>query len=247
MSWLILVRSEARKITTTKLHWAFLVIMMAISAATGIAIAVGTDTDGTKGFIATAEDQRSLLAFGANAMIIAGLFGAIATARDYDHKTIVPMFLLSPNRTAAVSAQLVAVLVAGGLLGVAGEGLTLLAALIALPVTDFDFLMPAGAVAQVTGAAALGGAMGAALGSGVGSLLRNSAAAATATVLLLVIAPPLIVQLSSDERWVPSTLLNAISGVLTEPGVGLSFGVLAIWGLAPVIGALFFVRRRDVV
>ena len=242
----MLIRSEARKITTTKLHWAFILMMMAISAATGIAIAVGTDTDGTKGFIATAEDQRSLLAFGANAMIIAGLFGAIATARDYDHKTIVPTFLLSPNRTAAVSAQLVAVLVAGALIGLAGEGLTLLAALIALPTTDFEFLMSTSAVAQVVGAAALGGAAGATLGSGVGTLLRNSAAAATATVLLLVIAPPLIVQLFSDDRWVPSTLLNAISGVIVDPGIWFSFGILAIWGLAPAIGAFFLVRRRDV-
>lgn len=244
--WIRMVCSELRKISTTKLHLAFILIMMLISAATGTAIVVGTDADGSKGFISTAEDQRSLLAFGANAVIIAGLFGAIAAARDYDHKTVVPTFLISPKRHVALLAQLTAVFLAGGLLGLVGEGLTLVSALIALPVADYDFMMSFGAVMQVAGAAALGGAAGAVLGAGVGSLLRNSAAAATVAVLLLVIAPPLMVQLLNDDRWIPGTLLNSISGVLDSPEVLSAVGVLAIWSMIPAAAAFYFVRKRDI-
>ena len=35
MAWLRMTRSELRKITTTKLHWSFVLVMMAVSAATG--------------------------------------------------------------------------------------------------------------------------------------------------------------------------------------------------------------------
>lgn len=42
-------------------------------------------------FVSTAADQRSLMAFAANALMIAGLFGAIAVAREYGNGTVVPM------------------------------------------------------------------------------------------------------------------------------------------------------------
>lgn len=41
----------------------------------------GTDFDGSKTFISTVADQRSMVAFAANAAVIAGLFGAIAIGR----------------------------------------------------------------------------------------------------------------------------------------------------------------------
>jgi ABC-2 type transport system permease protein len=246
-TWIRLVRSELRKISTTRLHWGFVAILMAISAATGTAIAMGTDADGTKGFIATADDQRSLLAFGANAMIIAGLFGAIAAARDFDHHTVVPMFLLSPKRHVAMLAQFVAISLAGGLLGLTGEALTMLAALVALPVVDMDFLMSFDAVIVVSAASILGGAAGAALGAGVGSLLRNSAFAVTAAVVLLIIAPPLMAQLLSDASWAPATLLGVISGVEEEPGISAALAVLAAWVVTPPAIAVFLARRRDVI
>lgn len=246
-TWIRLIRAEIRKITTTKLHWGFIAMLMAISAATGTAIAIGTDADGSKGFLATADDQRSLLAFGANALIITGLFGAIASARDFDHHTVVPMFLLSPKRHVAMLAQYAAIFLAGGLLGLIGESLTMVAALVALPVAEADFLMPSDAVIAVFVASVLGGAAGAILGAGVGSLLRSSAIAVTAAVLLLVIAPPLMVQLLNDASWVPSTLLGVISGVYEEPSISAALAVLAAWAITPAAIAIVLSRRRDVI
>lgn len=247
MMWLRLIRSELRKISTTKMPWIFLAVLIVISAATATAIIFGTDADGTKGFIATAEDQRSLLAFGANAMMIAGLFGAIAAAREYDHLTIVPTFLTTPQRYRAMLAKFIAVFVAGGLLGLAGGLLTLLAGTLALPVVDFELLLSAGAVAQVLAASMLAGAVGAVLGAGAGAVVRNSAGAVTAAVLLLIIAPPLVVQFFNNANWVPSTLANAIAGVGEGPGLPAAFVILAAWGLIPAAIALVLVQKRDVV
>lgn len=245
--WIRLVRSELHKISSTKLHWGFVAILIAISAATGMAIAFGTDADGSKAFIETSSDQRSLLAFGANAVIISGLFGAIAAARDFDHHTVVHMFLLSPKRHVVMLAQFVAIAVAGALLGLAGEALTLFAALVALPVVEVSFLMSIGAVVTVLAASALGGGAGALLGAGVGSLLRNSAFAVTAVVILLVIAPPLFVQLLNDASWIPGTLLAVVAGVEEEPGIAAAFAALATWVVIPPVAAIALARRRDVI
>ena len=62
-----LVRAELRKLTTTKMPLAFLLVLIALSTTTAIAVIFGTDADGSKTFISTADDQRSLMAFAANA------------------------------------------------------------------------------------------------------------------------------------------------------------------------------------
>jgi hypothetical protein len=61
-----------------------LVLLACLDAAV---VAFGTDLNGSKAFVATAADQQSLMAFAFNAMIGTSLFGAIAVARQYGHKT----------------------------------------------------------------------------------------------------------------------------------------------------------------
>lgn len=153
MTWLRLVRAELRKLTSTKMPWAFLAVLAVISATTASAVIWGTDMDGSKAFIATAADQQSLMAFAANAFIIAGLFGAIAVAREYGYGTVVPTFLAVPRRHRAVTAQFTAVLAGGALLGLVGAALTVVAVAAALPATDYSFMVSAGGVTRVLAAA----------------------------------------------------------------------------------------------
>ena len=94
MTWLRLVRAEIRKLTTTKLPWGFLTVLVVIAGIDAAVVVFGTDMDGTKGFIATAADQQSLMAFAFNAMLGTAFFGAIAVAREYGHNTVVPTFLI---------------------------------------------------------------------------------------------------------------------------------------------------------
>lgn len=248
MSWPRIVRSELRKLTTTRMPWAFLAVLLVVSVTTGIAVVFGTDADGTKGFIATVEDQRSLMAFAANAMMIATLFGAIAVAREYGHGTVVPTFLISPRRRRTFSAQLTASLVAGAAVGLVGAGLTILAGAISIAVIDREFLLSAGDVMRLLAASAFAGAMGAILGAGVGATVRNTGGAVTAAVLLLLILPPVVVQLSADAAsWVPNTLAFVVSGVGSEPELPAALLTLAVWGLLPAAVGLVVVQKRDVV
>jgi ABC-2 type transport system permease protein len=248
MTWLRLVRGELRKITTTRLLWGFLAVLALIALLNASLIVFATDADGTKGFIATAEDQRTLLAFAYNALFGTALFGAIATAREYAHNTIVPTMLLSPRRHVAMLAQLTAILLAGGALGLAGGSLVLLAGAISLPFADSSFLLSAGTVGQLLAASAFAGAAGAVLGAGLGALVRNPGGAVTAVVLVVFIGPPLIVQMTTAAAsWVPQTLAGTLTGTPGGASVPAALAALAAWALVPAALSVGVVQRRDVV
>ena len=245
-----LIRSELRKLTTTRMPLAFLVVLVVLAGLNAFAVVAGTDMDGSKAFIATEADQQSLMAFAANALAISGLFGAIAVAREYGHHTVVPTFLASPRRHRAALAQYAAAAVAGGVLGLVGAALTIFAVVVSLPATDFGFLVSMANVTRVLLASAFAGAAGAVLGAGVGALIRNVGGAVTGTVLALFIAPPLVVQLASGTAdWMPSVVANVVSGVGLPGDVGVmaAGAAIVVWAVVPAVAGLVSVLRRDVV
>lgn len=223
--------------------------MLALIAGIDAAVVVfGTDMDGSKTFISTAADQQSLTAFAFNAMLGTGLFGAIAVAREYGHHTVVPTYLTSPKRTRAGLAQLTAVLLGGALLGLVGQTLIIAGVALALPSTEYSFLVSGGGVAQILAASTLAGAVGAVLGAGLGSVIRNLGGAVTAVVLALFMIPPLVVQLVSDaSSWVPPALGGAISGVTHDVSVGAAIAALLLYGVLPAAAGLVAVHKRDVI
>jgi ABC-2 type transport system permease protein len=248
MTWTTLVRSEIRKLTTTHMALSFLAVLVVLAGLTGFAVAVGTDMDGTKTFISTAADQQSLMAFAANALMIAGLFGAIAAAREYAHNTVIATYLASPHRPRALRAQLAAVGLGGAVVGWLGAALTVAAVAVSLPLTDYSFMVSAGGVVRLVAASAFAGACGAILGAAIGTVIRNTGGAVTGAVLVLVIAPPLVTQMASGTApWLPSAIANVASGVSQETSVAAACLALVLWAAAPAGIALRVIQRRDVV
>ena len=86
-----LIRSELRKLTSTKMPFVFLGVLVVLAGLNAFVVIAGTDADGSKAFVSTAVDQQSLIAFAANAFMGAGLFGAIAVAREYGHPLQITM------------------------------------------------------------------------------------------------------------------------------------------------------------
>jgi ABC-2 type transport system permease protein len=247
MTMLRLLRGETRKLTTTKLPWGFLAVLVLVAGLDAAVVAFGTDMDGSKTFVATAADQQSLMAFAFNAMIGTSLFGAIAVAREYGHKTVVPTFLTSPKRARAVLAQLTTVLVAGAMLALVGQVLVIGGVALALPSTDYGFMVSAGSVVRLLAASMLAGAVGAVLGAGLGAVIRNIGGAVTTAVLVLFVIPPLAVQLISDTAsWIPPALFAVISGVSTEVSLWAALLSVTAWALIPAAAGLVAVQRRDV-
>ena len=248
MTWLRLVRAELRKLTTTKMPWGFLAVLVVIAGIDAAVVAFGTDMDGSKTFISTSADQLSLMAFAFNAMLGTALFGAIASAREYGHGTVVPTFLTSPRRHRAVLAQFTAVMLGGALLALVGQAMIIAAVAAALPTTEYSLMVSAGEVAQLLAASAVAGASGALLGAGIGVLVCNLGGAVTAAVLMLFVLPPLAVQLVTEAlSWIPTTLFAVVSGVSTEVSLWAALlGVIA-WAVVPAAAGLVAVERRDVV
>jgi hypothetical protein len=243
-----LIRSELRKLTTTKMPLAFLCVLVTIAALNAFAVISGTDMDGSKAFISTEADQQSLMAFAFNAFMGAGLFGAIAVAREYGHNTVVPTFLASPRRHRAVFAQLVAVAIGGGVLSLVGAGLTVTAVAVSLPTTDYGFLVSTGNVMRVVAASGFVGAAGAVLGAGIGAVVRNVGGAVTLAVFTFMVAPPLVVQLANDTAsWMPANLANVISGTVDDISQPAALAAIVIWALVPALIGLISVQRRDIV
>ena len=248
MTWLRLVRGEIRKLTTTKMPWVFLVVLLIIAAIDAAVVVFGTDMDGSKTFIASGADQQSLMAFGFNAMLGTALFGTIAVAREYGHGTVVPTFLTSPRRPRAILAQQTAVSLAGAALALIGQVLIIAAVALALPSTDYGFMVSAGDLTQLLAASALAGAIGALLGAGLGAVIRNVGGAVTTVVLVLFVIPPLAVQLVTDAvSWIPTTLFSVISGVTAEVSLWAALIAIAAWALVPSAAGVMAVQRRDVV
>ena len=248
MTPLALVRAETRKLTTTKLPWAFLAVLVVIAGLDAAIVAFGTDMGGSKAFIATATDQQSLMAFAFNAMLGTALFGAIAAAREYGHDTVVPTFLTTPRRQRAVLAQLTAVAAAGAVLALVGQGLVVIGVAVALRTTDYGFLVPTGDVAQLLATTTLAGAVGAVLGAGLGAVIRNVGGAVTAVVLVLFVMPPLTAQLLTGAGpWIPTNLFAVISGASTDVALWAALLAVAAWAAIPAGAGLLAVGRRDVV
>ena len=247
MTWLRLVRAEIRKLTTTKMPWGFLAVLVVIAGLNAAVVAFGTEMDGSKAFVATAVDQQSLMAFAFNAMLGTALFGAIAAAREYGHGTVVPTFLTCPRRRRAVLAQLAAVLLAGAALALAGQALMIAAVALGLRSTQYGLMVSAGDITQLLAASALAGAIGAVLGAGLGSVIRNVGGAVTTAVLVLFVIPPMAVQLVTEAgSWIPTRLFAVISGVTTDVSLWAALMAMTAWALVPAAAGLTAVQRRDV-
>jgi hypothetical protein len=248
MTWLRLVRGEIRKLTTTKMPWGFLAVLLVVACLDAAVVGFGTDMGGSKAFLATAADQQSLMAFAFNAMLGTALFGAIAAAREYGHGTVVPTFLTCPRRPHAVLAQLAAVLCAGAFLALVGQALVIAAVALAMPLTRYGFLVPAGEMTRLLVASTLAGAIGAVLGAGLGAVIRNLGGAVTTAVLVLFVIPPLAVQLfNGAASWIPTNLFAVISGVSTDVSLWAALMTVTAWALVPAAAGILAVQRRDVV
>lgn len=243
-----LIQSEIRRLTTTRMPLAFLAVLGAMAALNASIVAWGSDADGSQTFLSTALDQKSLIAFSANSIMIAGLFGATAGARGYGHGTVVHVFLATPLRSRAVLAKYTAIAIGGAVLGLAGVAMTTGAVAVVLPTTDYVFMVSTGDMIRLLAASSFAGTAGALLGAGIGAVVRNTGGAVTGAVVALIVAPPMIVQISAGAaNWIPPTLANVISGVSTEVSTPTAIAALLCWAGVPAVIGLASTLKRDIV
>ena len=260
------IRSEWIKIRTLRSTWigmlATLVVLVGLGAiaaavATGsVATPSGAPNGGADGAFAGAGAVATVLT-GANfAVLLVGILGALAGAREYSSRMIAATVAAVPRRWQVVVAKatvftgIAFVMSVVGVLGAFVVGMAVLDGGGAATVSLSDD----GVARQVLGMAAYITAVGL-IGLGLGIVLRSVAGAIGAVVAGVLVLPVLAGALLPDS-WAPilqylpssaaagfTTVQAAGSDVL---GAGAGALVLAAWVVAIIGAAALSITRRDV-
>ncbi|WP_136520642.1 MULTISPECIES: ABC transporter permease subunit [Cellulomonas] len=265
------LRTEYRKVVTTRLWWVLLLVMVLymafLSAVMAWAVTQGAGAPaggpGGPGGAGTGVDAvRSVytiaVTFGYAFPLVVG---TLAVTTEYRHRTITPTLLLEPRRDVVLAAKLAAGGVMGVLFGVvgtvaaAGAG-ALVLALLGEP-TGLDEASTWGVLAR----SALALAVWAVVGVGLGTVLTNQVAAVVVILAFTQFLEPvlrLVLGLTSwgqdVSRYLPGAAGEAISGgSFYSDAAGVPLlpawqGLLVLVGYALVLAALGRVTtlRRDV-
>ena len=255
-----LVRSEFKKISSTRLWWGLLIGAVVFTALQAIATAAfaGVEQGGQPPtpMLDTAESIRGVYAVAAFAgtYIFALILGISGMTGEHRYQTITATFLVAPRRSMVVSAKMLAHVVMGLVYGVAGVLSALLFGGIAIAIRGYDLGYGADGLWKSAGLAVLAVAIWTVVGIGIGTLIRNQIVAILVAVFITFLIEPIATfalgAAGYDDvvKWLPT---NA-SAALTNPGDSfLEYldwwaGGLVLAGYALVLaglGVLLSVRR----
>lgn len=174
-----LIKSELRKILSTNVWWALLIP----AALVTMLFTLGGSAMGLAMTAVFAQLQETALdvplalivfATGANfGTIFSAIFGGLAVAGEFQHRTITTTYLTAPNRTAALLAKLAVYSGFGVLYGVAIAIFGSVGALLALDIDNFPDL---GAWLLLCLVVVLANVLWVVLGVGLGALMSNQLA-----------------------------------------------------------------------
>ncbi|MGH7722152.1 MAG: ABC transporter permease [Candidatus Dormibacteria bacterium] len=249
-----LLRSELRKVATTRLWWGMLLGSMAF-AALGVIGQVATNglKNNPQAPLDNPVTQRAILSSSASGYIFAAIVGIILITTEFRHFTSRPTFLLEPRRGRVIAAKLLVAAGVGLLYGVACVAIALAITVPWLAAKGVALGWAANGLIVV-----LVGALGviaifAVVGVGVGVLFRNQVAAViTALAYLFVVEPLLsiIPVVKEAYRYFPGAAASAITGANRNQVTLLANwqGALVLigWGLLFAAAGWVLTVRRDV-
>lgn len=251
------VRSEWIKLRTLRSTWwgmGSVVLLLVSLGAIAAFVSTGSNADGD-GF--GAGDPLTIALTGADfAVLLVGVLGALAGAREYASRMISATVTSVPRRWQVVTAKSVALTAAVvvtavvGVFAAFGVSMALLSANDAATVSLTD----SGVLGEMLGMAGYISAIGL-IGLGLGVLLRSVAASIGVLVggiiLLPLIAGALLpASLDSVLQYLPSSAGASFTTVQPagEAVLGTTAGVLVLvgWVAAALAAAVVTITRRDV-
>jgi ABC-type transport system involved in multi-copper enzyme maturation permease subunit len=258
-----LVRSELRKIVSTRLWWGLLIGALAFSAMQSLVTAVFSGVEAGAGQPAmpgleTAEAIRSVypMAMFSGTYMFALVLGITGMTGEYRYQTITSTFLVSPRRHRVVAAKMLAHLGVGALFAVLGLAVVLVVGGVTMTVRGYGLGLDADRLWPTMALSVLAVAIWTVLGIGIGTLIRNQVAAIVLAILFTFLVEPLLTfamaaaDLDRLVRWLPT---NASSALMAPGDMLVDYldwwvGGLVLLGYGLVLAAAGVVLsvRRDV-
>jgi hypothetical protein len=250
-----LLRSELRKVATTKLWWGMLLGSMAL-AALGVVAQIATNgvKNNPAAPLTDPVTQRAIFSSAVSGYIFSAVVGIILITTEYRHFTSRPTFLIEPRRARVVAAKLVVAAGVGLLYGIACVAVTTAITVPWLSAKGVSIAWVANGILIGMAAALAVMAVFAMVGVGVGVLFRNQVAAVISALAYLFVLEPLIAVIpvvKEAYRFLPGAAGDALAGVSGRAQVVLlprwQGGLLLLgWGLLFALLGWLLTVRRDV-
>lgn len=270
------LRTEYRKLVTTRLWWALLLCMALYMAFLGAVMAftftVEGGTTGMSGGLGGDPAAAPELDDGAVARTVYTLapalgyvfpvvVGALAVTGEFRHMTITPTFLAEPRRNVVLGAKLLSSLVVGVLFGVVGTLSTVLPGAAVLALRDRPALLTEPETLRTVGLSILALAVWTMVGVGFGTVLTHQVAAIVTLLAFTQFVEPLMrIFLASFDategvaKWLPGAAGESVTGSSLYSSMGMAdllpwwLGLLVLVGYGLVLAAIgrMTALRRDI-
>lgn len=265
------VRTEYRKVVSTRLWWILLIAMAVYMAfLAGVmawALTAGSTTTGPDGgqedLVLSAEAvvrtvYTIAVSFG---YVFPLVVGALSVSSEYRHQTITPTFLAEPRRTVVLLAKLVAGAVLGVLFGAVGTAATVAAGAGVLTALGEPTMLDLASTWRTLGLSVLALAVWSLLGVAFGLVLTNQVAVVVVLLAFTQFVEPVLRFVLALTSWgggvaayLPGAAGEAISGGSFYAETGLSEllpwwqGLLVLLGYTVVLAVVGRVTtfRKDV-
>jgi ABC-type transport system involved in multi-copper enzyme maturation permease subunit len=254
------LRSEWRKVTTTRLWWGLLLAALAIAALSTFTQIAGGSSGGPPGVpppdpFAQVANQRSLATAAAAGGVFALVFGIVVMTTEFRHLTSRPTFLIQPRRERVVAAKLLVAAAVGAAYGIASVAVVVAIMGPWLSAKGVTIGWLSGGVLATLAETVLAMALYALLGVGVGVLVRNQLAAVIGALVVLFIVENVVLaipDLQGAWRFLPVPAADQLVGTRI-PDIGgpaltpLEGGLVFFgWGLLLAICGWLTTLRRDI-
>lgn len=268
------LRTEYRKIVTTRLWWVLLAVtalyMAFLGGVLALALALGdgggmTGLPTGEGAAPPLDDLATALSIYTLAPALGYVFpvvvGALSVTGEFRHMTITPTLLAEPRRSVVLGAKLLASVPVGLVFGVVGTLGATAAGAAALAATGHDPLLTDPEVLTTLARSVLALTVWTVVGVGFGSALTNQVAAIVVLLAFTQFVEPTVrIFLGAVEwgagvaRWMPGAAGEAIAGSSFYSATGLAQllpwwqGLLVLVGYGVALAAIgrFTAFRRDI-
>ncbi|MFD6948784.1 hypothetical protein A6A08_14985 [Nocardiopsis sp. TSRI0078] len=231
-----LVKSELRKVLTTRLWWILLLASLAwVALSLGVVVLAsgmgeGLSRDST-------EYAGSVWPMGASGTLFVMVIGIMMVTSEYQHRTINVTFLTSPRRLPVVLSKVVAASLVSLVFGVVVVGVSALVAGASILSGGGELNLVDNQVPRILAGSVAAYVVYAMIGVGLGALIRNQVAALVVSILWVFMLEPILVvipQLQDVGKWMPGGAVSALYDTGIDYGLGAA-DLLPVWGAALVL------------